>query len=139
VLLIKPNGELRPMPLSPKDARDAHDLARDFLMALLIGNGANNEALSKTEGRDASTVRRWRRKGEKWAANEPLLAALLESPAKSPKGGEEEMNATMVAEVIERLERLQEDVRDIKQSSHRIEFRQLDAEEDSSAVESQDD
>jgi hypothetical protein len=50
----------------------------------------------------------------------------LKSAAKSPKDGEDELNATVAAEIIDRLDRLQEDVADIKESSYRIELRQLD-------------
>jgi hypothetical protein len=56
--------------------------------------------------------------------------------ANSSKEGKEEVSPTIEAEIIERLDRIQGDVADIKQSNYRLEFRQLDAQED--AIESFD-
>jgi hypothetical protein len=127
-----------------RDRQRAFREARNLFIACLLAANINTKALADLNGLNDSTVRGWRRDGEAWIADNllPLLLTVPDDgsaplprniPAKSPKGGEEEMNATMAAEIIERLERIEE-------SAYRIELRQLDEQEqERDDVESLDD
>jgi hypothetical protein len=101
-------------PLSPVGDRDP--VGRYVLIACFLGVSVNTESLARFLGRDASTVRRNRRKGEQWIRDSVRLFetefepkwAEIGLPAKSPKGGgTEQMNATATTAIIERLDRIE--------------------------------